>query len=50
MENLVIEHKEMLKQSIKYFLVVAALAAVLIVAADQCVISVGTLSPMWTTG
>ena len=42
MDNLVIEHKDMLKQSIKYFLVVVVLAAVLIVAADQFVMSVGT--------
>ena len=42
MDNLVIEHKDMLKQSISYFLVVIVLAAVLIVAADQFVMSVGT--------
>lgn len=42
MDNLVIEHKDMLKHSIKYFLVVVVLAAVLIVAADQFVMSAGT--------
>ena len=42
MEELIIEHKDELKQCIKYFLVVVVLAAVLIVAADQFVMSVGT--------
>ena len=42
MDNLVIEHKDELKQCIKYFLVVVVLAAVLIVAADQFVLSLGT--------
>ena len=42
MENLVIEHKEMLKKAIGYAVVTAVLAAVLIVAKDQFVMSVGT--------
>ena len=42
MDELIIEHRDQLKQSIKYFVVVAVLAAVLIVAADQFVMSVGT--------
>lgn len=42
MENLVIEHKENLKKSIGYMAVVLVLAAVLIVAKDQFVMSVGT--------
>ena len=42
MEALVIEHKEMLKKAIGYAVVTAALAAVLIVAKDQFVMSVGT--------
>ena len=42
MEDLVIEHKDELKQSIKYFLVVVVLTAVLLVAGDQFVLSVGT--------
>ena len=42
MENLVIEHKEMLKKAIGYAVVTAVLAAILIVAKDQFVMSVGT--------
>jgi len=43
MEPLIIEHKDALKQSIKHFLVVVVLVAVLIVAAEQFVMSVGTI-------
>ena len=42
MENLVIEHKENLKKSVGYLVVALVLAAVLIVAKDQFVMSVGT--------
>ena len=42
MENLVIEHKEVIKNAIINLLVAVVLAAVLIVAADQFVLSVGT--------
>ena len=42
MENLVVEHKEALKNGIVNLLVTVVLAAVLIVAADQFVMSVGT--------
>ena len=42
MENLVIEHKEAIKSGIINLLVAVVLAAVLIVAADQFVLSVGT--------
>lgn len=42
MDNLVIEHKEKLKASGGYLLTVLVLAAVLIVAADQFTMSVGT--------
>ena len=42
MENLVIEHKEAIKNAIINLTVAVVLAAVLIVAADQFVLSVGT--------
>ena len=42
MENLVIEHKEAIKNGIINLLVAVVLIAVLIVAADQFVLSVGT--------
>ena len=42
MENLVVEHKDAIKGGIINLLVAAVLAAVLIVAADQFVMSVGT--------
>ena len=42
MENLVIEHKENLKKSAGYLAVVLVLAAILVVAKDQFVMSVGT--------
>ena len=42
MENLVVEHKDALKTGIINLVVAAVLAAVLIVAADQFVMSVGT--------
>ena len=42
MENLVVEHKEALKSAIINLLVAIVLAAVMIVAADQFVMSVGT--------
>lgn len=42
MENLIIEHKEVVKSGIINLLVVVVLAAILIVAADQFVLSVGT--------
>ena len=42
MENLVIEHKDALKGGIINLLVAAVLAAILIVAADQFVLTVGT--------
>lgn len=42
MENLVIEHKEKWKASVGYGLVAVVLAAVMIVAADQFTMSVGT--------
>ena len=42
MENLVIEHKEVVKNAIINLLVAVVLAAVLIVAADRFVLSVGT--------
>lgn len=42
MEALVIEHKENLKKCIVYMVTVAVLAAILIVSADQLVMSVGT--------
>lgn len=42
MENLVVEHKEALKSAIINLLVAVVLAAVMIVAADQFVMSVGT--------
>ena len=42
MENLVVEHKNALKSGIINLIVAAVLAAVLIVAADQFVMSVGT--------
>ena len=42
MENLVIEHKEAIKNGIINLLVTVILAAVMIVAADQFVLSVGT--------
>ena len=43
MENLVIEHKENLKKCVGYLAVVLVLAAMLIVARDQFVLSVGTV-------
>ena len=43
MENLVIEHKEILKKCIGYLAVVVVLAAILIVAAEQFVMSAGTM-------
>ena len=43
MENLEIEHKENLKKSAGYLVVVLVLAAVLIVAKDQFVMSAGTM-------
>ena len=42
MENLVVEHKEALKSAIINLLVAIVLAAVMIVAADQFIMSVGT--------
>ena len=42
MENLVVEHKEALKSAIINLLVAVVLAAVMIVAADQFIMSVGT--------
>lgn len=42
MENLVIEHKERVKAAIGYLAVVPVLAAVLLVAGDRFVLSVGT--------
>ena len=42
MENLVVEHKEKLKAGIGYLVVVLVLAAVLLVAGDRFVLSVGT--------
>ena len=42
MENLVVEHKEVIKNGIINLVVALVLAAVLIVAADQFVMSVGT--------
>jgi len=42
MENLVIEHKDAVKDAIINLLVAVVLAAILIVAADQFVLSVGT--------
>ena len=43
MENLVVEHKDVLKNGIINLIVAVVLAAVLIVAADQFVMSVGTV-------
>ena len=43
MENLVIEHREVMKKGVGYLLVAVLLAAILIVAADQFVLSVGTV-------
>ena len=43
MENLVIEHKDLLKKAIGYAVVVVILAAILIVSADSFVMSVGTV-------
>ena len=43
MENLVVEHKDALKSGIINLIVAAVLAAVLIVAADQFVMSAGTV-------
>ena len=43
MENLVIEHKEKVKTAIGYLAVTLVLAAVLLVAGDQFVMSVGTV-------
>ena len=43
MENLVIEHKENIKKAAGYLLVVLVLIAVLVVARDQFVMSVGTV-------
>ena len=42
MENLVVEHKEVLKRGVINLLVATVLSAILIVAADQFVLSVGT--------
>ncbi len=42
MENLVVEHKDVLKNGIINLIVALVLAAVLVVAADQFVMSVGT--------
>ena len=42
MENLVVEHKDVLKNGIINLIVAVVLAAVFIVAADQFVMSVGT--------
>lgn len=43
MENLVIEHKDLLKKAIGYAVVEAILAAILIASADSFVMSVGTV-------
>ena len=43
MDNLVIEHKELLKKSIGYFLVALVLGAVFVAAGDQFKISTGTV-------
>ena len=43
MENLVIEHKEVLKNGIIMLVVAVVLAAVLLIGADQFVMSVGTI-------
>ena len=43
MDNLTIEHKELLKKSIGYFLVALVLGAVFIVAGDQFKLSTGTM-------
>ena len=42
MENLVVEHKDVLKNGVINLIVALVLAAVLVVAADQFVVSVGT--------